>query len=192
MLIESRAPVSAGQYYWSAIVWPKSCSKLLSYVTGTPTSCSPIDLKLTLLSSGWMTVLGWQAAVASGTFAGALLIQTFIQIVNLGYVARLWHTTLIYYAVLLIALLANIFSGRPLTWIQIGAMMLYVAGFLAVMVPLVVLSPEHADAESVFTNFRNEGGWPTEGVSFMVGLAGVAFDFLGRSSSSTLGNDWAD
>lgn len=124
-------------------------------------------------------VLGWQAAVASGAFAAGLLTQMFIQVVDPDYVPELWHTTLLYYAALLLALLANVFSGKPLTWIQSGAFVLYLCGFLGVMVTVVVLS-DHADATTVFTSFQNGGGWSSEGLSFMVGLAGVAFDFLGE------------
>ena len=58
-------------------------------------------------------------------------------------------------------------------------MVLYVCGFIGIIVPLVYLAP-HADASFVFTTFVNDGGWSTQGVSFFVGISGMAFGFLGE------------
>ena len=60
-------------------------------------------------------------------------------------------------------------------------MILHVVGFFAVLVPMIYLAA-HSDASVIFTTFRNEGGWPTQGLAFMTILSGAVFDFLGSDS----------
>ena len=60
--VASMAPTAGGQYYWVALLAPKSCRRFLIYITG------------------WTTVTGWQALVASGGY--------------LDYDAQGWHGTL--------------------------------------------------------------------------------------------------
>ena len=135
--------------------------------------------KHTYNKPGWLTVLGWQASIASGAFACAGIIQTFIQIVNPAYVPQLWHATLLYYAILAIAVFVTVLLGSALSKIEGFFLVVYIVGFFALLVPLVWLS-HHRDAHDVFGTFLNEGEWNTQGLSFMVGLSGVAFDFLGN------------
>ena len=138
----------------------------------------PNTALLTTLA-GWLTVLGWQASIASGAFACAGLIQIFIQIVDPSYVPRLWHTTLLYYGCIGLALLATVPSGAALSRIESVFIIVYVCGFFAILIPVVWLAP-HGDAHFVFRTFENGGDWQTQGLSFMIGLSGVAFDFLGQ------------
>ncbi|KAF7860341.1 hypothetical protein EAF04_008468 [Stromatinia cepivora] len=62
-------------------------------------------------------------------------------------------------------------------------LILYILGFIGVLIPLVYLSP-HTSAEKVFTTFQNLGGWNSMGLSFFVGWI--------TSVSSFVGNDGAD
>ena len=41
------------------------------------------------------------------------------------------------------------------------------------------LAPNKASAHDVFTQFSNGGGWPTQGLSFFVGLVGNVFAMFG-------------
>ena len=79
---------------------------------------------------------------------------------------------------LFVAVLATVPSGSALSKIESLCLVVYICGFFAVLVPLVWMAP-HGDAVDVFQTFQNEGGWPTQGLSFMVGLSYAAFDFLG-------------
>ena len=45
------------------------------------------------------------------------------------------------------------------------------------------LSPNKASAHDVFTQFSNGGAWPTQGVSFFVGLVGNVFAMFGCDSA---------
>lgn len=52
--------------------------------------------------------------------------------------------------------------------------------FLVTMVILWVKSP-HVSAEAVFTQFTNEGGWSTMGLSLMVGQITAIFTLFCES-----------
>ena len=61
-------------------------------------------------------------------------------------------------------------------------LVLHILGFFCVLIPLVYLS-EHTSAHDVFTQFLNTGNWPTQGLSFFVGLIGMGFSFLGGDAT---------
>ena len=62
---------------------------------------------------------------------------------------------------------------------------MHIVGFFAILVPLIYLAP-HADASHVFTSFRNDGMWPTQGIAFLVSLNAAVFDFLGMQQCGGL------
>lgn len=62
-------------------------------------------------------------------------------------------------------------------------LIVYILGFVGVLIPIVYLSP-HTPADKVFTTFQNLGGWDSMGLSFFVGWI--------TSVSSFVGNDGAD
>ncbi|MCJ1261565.1 hypothetical protein MMC22_001430 [Lobaria immixta] len=131
-----------------------------------------------LIVLGWLTVAGWQALVASGGFLCGTLIQGLIVLNHPGYVFERWHGTMLFWAVLLVAIFVNTIISSLLPKIEGVILILHVLGFFAVMIPLVYMAP-HGSASDVFTIFLNEGGWSTQGLSFFVGLLGSVFSFLG-------------
>ena len=128
--------------------------------------------------TGWFTVTGWQASVASSGYVCALYLQGIIQLLDSSYVPQLWHGTLLLYGVLAVALMATTVLGPALPKIESAMFVIYIIGFFAVLIPLVWLAP-HGNAKDVFGTFVNGGNWPTQGLSFCVGLSGNAFAFLG-------------
>ena len=138
--------------------------------------CVIVDQELTVL--GWLTVAGWQALVASGGYLCGTLIQGLIVLSHPEYVFERWHGTLLFWAVLLVAIFINTVVSSMLPKIEGLILILHVLGFFAVLIPLVYMAP-HGSASDVFTLFLNEGGWSTQGLSFFVGLLGNAFSFLG-------------
>lgn len=65
-----------------------------------------------------------------------------------------------------------------------GLLVFYILGFFAVLITMVFLGP-HKPAKEVFTVFINANGWPTQSLSFFVGISGNAFAFLGEPSQFT-------
>lgn len=130
--------------------------------------------------SGWLTVAGWQANVASSAYISGTLIQGFIELVKPDYVPHLWHGTLLLYFALAISIFTTTVVGPVLPKIESMLLVIYILGYVGVLVPMVYLAP-HGSARDVFTTFRNDGGWSTQGLSFFVGISGNAFAFLGSS-----------
>lgn len=131
-----------------------------------------------LMVVGWLTVAGWQALVASGGYLCGTLIQGLIVLNHPGYEFERWHGTMLFWAVLLVAIFINTVVSSMLPKIEGLILILHVLGFFAVLIPLVYMAP-HGSASDVFTLFLNEGNWRTQGLSFFVGLLGSAFSFLG-------------
>ena len=136
---------------------------------------------------GWLTVCGWQAAVAASSYITGTLLQNLIELVDPSYNPKLWHGTLLFYGVVLTCILFNTLLGTTLPKIESVLLIIFILGFFATMIPLVCLAP-HGNASFVFTTFLNEGGWNSNGTSFFVGLAGNAFAFLGADSAYHVGN----
>ena len=174
-----RAPTAGGQYHWVSLLAPKSNQKVLSYITGNGTY-SPIKgfLQQSDFYSGWLTVAGWQANVASSAYVSGTLIQGFIEVLYPDYSPMLWHATLLLYGALALSIFTTTVVGTALPRIESTLLVIYTLGFFGVLVPLVYLGP-HGSASEVFTTFNNGGGWSSQGLSFFVGISGNAFAFLG-------------
>ncbi|TVY35551.1 Choline transport protein [Lachnellula subtilissima] len=181
--LSSIAPTSGGQYHWVSMLAPKSCFKGFSYVTGTKVQKSllPIMSKPLTVSTGWLTVTGWQAAVMSSGYVSATLIQGLIEVVKPSYTPHLWHGTLMMYSVVAFAVFCTTVLGRFLPKMEAGMLFIYIVGYFCVLIPIVWLGP-HGDAKSVFRTFVNNGGWSSKTLSFFVGLTGNAFNFVGADS----------
>lgn len=72
-------------------------------------------------------------------------------------------------AVSAFAVLINTFLAKRLPLVQGLVMILHILGLFAVIIPLWTLAPR-SSARAVFTEFRNDGGWSSTGLSAMVGL----------------------
>ena len=139
---------------------PRSSRKFLSFLTG------------------WLTVTGWQASVASGGYLSGTLIQGMIVLNYPNYNFQQWHGTLLLWAVILIAVFINTVVSSLLPMLEAIILIIHVLGFFAILIPLVYMGSA-GSASSVFTSFINDGGWSTQGLSFFVGLIGNVFAFLG-------------
>jgi choline transport protein len=58
----------------------------------------------------------------------------------------------------------------------------HIAGFVAIMATLLALAPK-GSSSSVFSTALNEGGWPTQGLSYCVGFLGNVATFVGADAS---------
>lgn len=137
-----------------------------------------------LTSPGWLTVIGWIAALTATCFFVADLV---LQLVSLNDVAdnfhrEGWHGTLLLWAILLLCVFINVFISGALPTIEVFVLVLHVLGFFGILVPLIYLSGTHNSAKQVFTTFNNSGRWPTQTLAFFVGLQGNALAFVGTDS----------
>ncbi|KAL3462068.1 amino acid/polyamine transporter I [Aspergillus heterothallicus] len=143
---------------------PRSSVKFLSYI------------------SGWLTVIGWQATFATAAFLSGTMVQGLAVLTHPDYVPQNWHPTFYYWAVVAFAVGINIVGRGALPKFEGLILVVHIVGFFAVLIPLVSLA-EIGSAEVVFTQFINEGGWSTQGLSFFVGLIGCVFAFAGGDAA---------
>lgn len=161
---------------------PPSMKKFLSYVTGIVLTFDTSNYSKHRADNriiiGWVTVLGWQAVNISNAFLNALLILGTIALTHPNYVPQPWHQMLTTWGVLLFAFAVNVVSSKFLARFEGLILLIHLAGFFGVLVPLVYFGP-HGDA-SVFTTFYNGGGWSSNALSFLVGYTNLVFSLFGE------------
>ena len=144
-----------------SVLAPASCSKFLSYLTG------------------WTTTIAWQAATASTTFLNATLIQALLALNYPDYEFQRWHGTLLFYAIIAVALFTTTYLGRLFPKFEAMVLFLHIIGFFAILITVVYLSPKSATSD-VFGVFINGGGFSSDAQSFLVGSVSVMFIFIGK------------
>jgi choline transport protein len=107
------------------------------------------------------------------------MIQGLITLNSSTYDPKPYQVTLLLWAAIFFAVFINTVVSSALPKVEGLMLILHVLGFFGILIPLVYLSPK-TDASTVFTTFLNEGGWQTQGLSFMIGLIGPVFNFLGE------------
>ncbi|KAF1843337.1 amino acid transporter [Cucurbitaria berberidis CBS 394.84] len=164
--LASAVPTAGGQYHWVSLLAPRSNKKFFSYVTG------------------WLTVIGWIAALTSVCFFVADLILQLVSLNDFGggFVREGWHGTLLLWAILLLCVFINVFVSGALPAIEVVVLIVHVLGFFGILVPLVYLTSTHNSAKQIFTTFHNTGNWSTQALAFFVGLQGNALAFVGTDS----------
>ncbi|KAI0120315.1 amino acid/polyamine transporter I [Hypoxylon sp. NC0597] len=170
--LASMAPTAGGQYHWVAMLAPDSSRHFLSYI------------------AGWMTFAGWQATTASAAYLTGTLLQGVIIMIKSDYVPQPWQAMLFFWAVLAFAVFINTAASKTLSYFEGVVLILHVLGFFGILIPLVCLAP-HGNT-SFFTTFVNTGGWPTQGLSFMVGLPTAVFSLIGADSAVHMAEEIKD
>ena len=166
----SMAPTSAGQYYWVAMLSPRSCGKLLSYV------------------NGFLSVAVWQATFATGGLVGGTVVESLVLLNNPDASIKPWHTTLLFYGFVLLAVFVNTYLIKWLPALEGLILILHILGFFAVFIPIAYLS-HFSSISSVFVSFDNLGGWNTQTLSFFVGLPTAVYAFLGIDTAAHLAEE---
>jgi choline transport protein len=180
--LASAVPTAGGQYHWVSLLAPRSNKKFFSYITGTVTCYN--SLYITLTSAGWLTVIGWIAALTSVCYFVADLMLQLVSLndVNSSFNRQGWHGTLLLWAVLLLCVFINMFASGALPTMEVVVLIVHVLGFFGILVPMVYLSGNYNSAKVIFTTFNNGGKWPTQALAFFVGLQGNALAFVGTDS----------
>ena len=107
------------------------------------------------------------------------MIQGLIILNHPEYEIRPIYGTLLFWACIILCLFVNTVVSRLLPKIEGLMLVLHILGFFAILIPLLYMAP-HSSASDTFTTFLNEGGWPTQGLSFCVGLIGTIYSFVGK------------
>lgn len=125
---------------------------------------------------GWVSIFARLSVCASTAFVAAQMIQGLMILNNENYEPLRWQGTMLYWMILLIAVLVNILGIRVFPHIETAACLFHICFFFVLLVPLVYLSPR-SSARFVFADFENSGGWNNNGVSWCIGLLTSAWAF---------------
>ncbi|KAI4106121.1 MAG: hypothetical protein LQ339_003118 [Xanthoria mediterranea] len=156
----SMAPTAGGQYHWVSEFAPPRHQKFLSYMVG------------------WICMTGWQAGLLSVGFLVGTIIQGLIVLNDATYTFERWHGTLLVWAVTSFCVIFNTYLAKRLPAVEGVVLTIHVMGLFAIIVPLWVLSPRATSKDALLT-FTNAGGWPTTGLSAMIGLLTPMGSLLG-------------
>lgn len=148
--LASAMPDAGGQYMWVARLSPPRCRRFLSYLTA---------------------LVSWAGAVctsASASLGCPNLIKALVEFLNPGLVVPAWQVFLGYQAVVWISMVPSLFeSALPRVS---KASMFYTGSILSfIFIGLFAATKERQSAESVFTGFSNQSGWPA-GVAVLIGM----------------------
>ncbi|RAH68334.1 amino acid transporter [Aspergillus aculeatinus CBS 121060] len=155
--LSSAYPSAGGQYYWAAVLAPKSWSKASAFVIGH---------------------LSWASAVC----ACASMLVSLAEMVSAMYGIRhgyielpAWVNFVIYQAINLIMFVFNcredILPALSRFWLAVSL----AASFIC-FVSMLARAPVKQPATFIFIDFTNLTGWP-DSISFLTGLLGVNWGF---------------
>lgn len=83
----------------------------------------------------------------------------------------------------MLGVIVNVGFAKWLPKLEGFLLVWHIAGFFAVLIPLVYLGPR-TDAKFVFTSTADTDSWPNYGIAFCVGLVGNTFPFVGYDTAS--------
>lgn len=119
------------------------------------------------------------------------IIQGLIALNNPEYVFQRWHGTLLTIAVIAFSVLFNTVLSVHLSIIEGCLLVLHILGPFVVIIPLWITAPIGKPHEVLLT-FTNNGGWPTTGLSAMIGLAAPIGVFIGYDCSVHMSEEVRD
>lgn len=128
--------------------------------------------------AGWTLSLAWLASMASGPFLTTTLVEVLIQVTEPDFSFAAWQYTLIMLAFLVVVIGFNTWGARALPMLEIISLFGHVAGFIVVIVALLVMTSKNS-AQDVFTTFANEGGWSSVGTACLVNQLSILYTILG-------------
>jgi amino acid transporter len=151
----------------------------------------PRYMKFLSYMTGWVTVIGWQAAFASASFIAGTQIQGAVLLSHSNYDAQPWHGTLIMWAAVVLALGVNVAGGKLLPRLETVILVIHILGFFGILIPLTYMA-DHKSKHDVFLDFVNDGGFPTQGLSWFVGMTGCVFAFAGGDAAVHMAEEVRD
>lgn len=171
--LASMAPIAGGQYYWVYMLAPMRWKKVCSYLIG------------------WLTSLAWIATVATETIFLGTMIEGLVTLNNPEFAQQRWQNTLLAWASVAATFFINVVIPNVLPRFEIVILILHLAGFIGITATLLAMSPKKS-AHFVFHTKLNEGGWPTQGISYCVGFIGNVATFVGADASVHMAEEVAN
>ncbi|EEA25937.1 hypothetical protein TMatcc_005813 [Talaromyces marneffei ATCC 18224] len=158
----SMYPTAGGQYHFTAKLAPESCRNFLSWIVG------------------WIGTFGWIAFTGSAPFLVSTMIQGLL-ILNLGssYNPQRWHSTLIYWGLVGLSAIINIWGSRLLAVVEGLSLFIHLAAFIANFIVILVVTPAKNSASFVFSFYQNNSGWSSDGIAWSIGMLSSCYVLTG-------------
>lgn len=86
---------------------------------------------------------------------------------------------MLYWAVLVVGFLVNLYGARLLPHIENLMMTFHVLFFFIIFVSILALSPTRNPAAFVFGEFQNNTGWESDGIAWSLGMVTSAYVMVG-------------
>ncbi|KAG8985936.1 hypothetical protein FRB95_005301 [Tulasnella sp. JGI-2019a] len=156
-------PTSGGVYYWSHLLSTPEYATVASWITG------------------WLGLVGNWTVTLSINFSFALLILCAISMFDDTYVAKDWHIVLMFWAVMLLCMVINIYGNKWLDKLNTICIWWTCASVIIILIALLTKSgkAEKRSGKYVFSHYdAAPSGWPS-GWAFFVGLLQAAYTFTG-------------
>lgn len=124
-------------------------------------------------------MVGNWTVTTSINFSGAQLILSAISLWNEDFVPNAWQTVLMFWCVMLICMLLNIFGAKYLDLFNKICIYWTAASVIIIMVVLLAMSDNYRSGEFVFAHYdASDSGWPS-GWAFFVGLLQASYTLTG-------------
>ncbi|OJJ45168.1 hypothetical protein ASPZODRAFT_153440 [Penicilliopsis zonata CBS 506.65] len=151
--LASAYPNAGGQYYWAAVLAPKSCRRLPAFIVGH---------------------LSWASAVCACASMLVALAEMGIAMFSLRHpdaATPTWVTFLVYQLINIVMFGLNCWESLlprlSRIWLTIS-----MATALIIFITILARTNDKRSASFVFTGFTNLTGW-SDGIAFLTGLLGV-------------------
>ncbi|GAD95044.1 GABA permease, putative [Paecilomyces variotii No. 5] len=154
-------PTAGGVYYWSAMLSTKEWAPVMSFI------------------DGWLTLVGNWTVTLSINFSGGQLILSAISLWDEDFVPNPWQTILMFWAVMVVCALVNIFCSKYLDLINKVCIYWTAASVIIILVTLLTMADHRRSGAFVFGHYdASQSGWPS-GWAFFVGLLQAAYTLTG-------------
>jgi len=131
-----------GVYYWSAMLSTRKYAPVASWVTG------------------WLTLVGNWTVTLSINFSGAQLILSAITLWKEDFVPNEYQTVLMFWAVMVVCMLVNIFGAKYLDLINKVCIYWTAASVVILLVTLLSMANNRRSGAFVFGHYdASASGW---------------------------------
>lgn len=107
------------------------------------------------------------------------MIQGLLVLNYPSYSFQRWHGTLLYWAILLLSAIINIYGIKILPYVENATMVLHFTLFFVILIVVCVVAPDKNSAEFVFSNFKNNSGWSSSSVAWSIGMLNSCYVMAG-------------
>ncbi|RTE85178.1 hypothetical protein BHE90_000340 [Fusarium euwallaceae] len=170
--LASSHATAGGQYHFVAKLCPKRIRPVSSWL------------------AGYISTLRWIAVAGSAPFLAGTQIQGML-VLNYptSYTFERWHGTLLYWSILIGSAGICILCNNILPLVEKVTMALHIIFFIIILVVMVAVSPTKHSASFVFTDFQNNSGWASDGISWCIGLLSSCYVLIGYDGATHLSEE---